>query len=120
MIFRSYCCNPKTTFTAGSLKFYTNPLAKNSILAMYPLGRSARAGGRNPGPAAAGLGRWAVPGVAVDRARAGCGLGRPAAGPVAAGGDADAVCPPRLAARRRRPRVAQGDSRGFGGGLGEE
>jgi hypothetical protein len=38
MIFRSYCCNHKTTFTAGSLEFYINPLAKKSILAMSPWG----------------------------------------------------------------------------------
>jgi hypothetical protein len=81
MIFRSCCCNPRTTFTAGSLETYINPPAKNSITAMCPLARSARAGGRNPGPAAAGLGRWAVPGAATDRDRAGDGLGRPAAAP---------------------------------------
>jgi hypothetical protein len=37
MIFRSCCCNPKTTFTAGSLEFYKNLPAKISILAMCPL-----------------------------------------------------------------------------------
>jgi hypothetical protein len=44
-------------------------------------------------------------------------LDRPAAVPVAAGGGAGAVRPPQLATRRqRRPRAAQGDSRGFGRG----
>jgi hypothetical protein len=46
MIFRSCCCNPRTTFTSGSLETYINPLAKNSITAMCPLGRSTCACGR--------------------------------------------------------------------------
>jgi hypothetical protein len=50
MIFRSCCCNPKTTFTAGSLEFYKNLPVKISILAMCPLPAQGS-------PPAAGTGR---------------------------------------------------------------
>jgi hypothetical protein len=55
MIFRSCCCNPKTTFTAGSLDTYINPPAKNSITAMWSLGGLYFTGGRNWWPASADL-----------------------------------------------------------------
>jgi hypothetical protein len=37
MIFRIRCCNPRTTFTAGSLEFFGNDPRKNAIKAMRSL-----------------------------------------------------------------------------------
>jgi hypothetical protein len=46
MIFRSFCCNPKTTFTPGSLESYTNLPENTFSLAMQsPAGLDLAGGG---------------------------------------------------------------------------
>jgi hypothetical protein len=108
MIFRSYCCNPRTTFTAGSLKICINLPGNTSIVAILPLPA------RWPTPAAGGEaeGRGRVP-ERHQQARPVppvCAAW-PEKEPAAPSTERRGGRPPEHGCRRRRPKLQGGGDR---------
>jgi hypothetical protein len=109
MIFRSRCCNPRTTFTAGSLEFFGNDPRKNAIKAMRSLVACTSPAAAKLAADVDGLGRRGAFRASPDLAQGLQGGGRVGggragrrrwAGPGPAAGVGGVRCRRLLAARR--------------------